>query len=127
MVAAVRIAKLLALRLLGSECIPGTLRDQPTLLLGQRGVEVQQERIDVGTQLGDDELDALRHQAADEVNVAAEPVQLGDRDRALAMLGLSQRGSQLRAACKRVGTFAGLDLDELTGQLEALGLTACRT
>ena len=27
-----RIAKLLALRLLGSECIPGTLRDQPTLL-----------------------------------------------------------------------------------------------
>ena len=70
-------------------------RDQPTLLLGQRGVEVQQERIDVGTQLGDDELDALRHQAADEVNVAAEPVQLGDRDRALAMFGLSQRGSQL--------------------------------
>jgi hypothetical protein len=83
---------------------------------------VQQERIDVGTQLGDDELDALRHQATDEVNVAAEPVQLGDRDRALAMLGLSQRGSQLRAASKRVGTFAGLDLDELTGQLEALGL-----
>ena len=38
------------------------------------------------------------------------------------MLGLSQRGSQLRAASKRVGTFAGLDLDELTGQLEALGL-----
>jgi hypothetical protein len=38
------------------------------------------------------------------------------------MLGLSQRGSQLRAAIKRVGTFAGLDLDELTGQLEALGL-----
>ena len=29
-----RIAKLLALRLIGS--IPGTLRDQPTLLLGQR-------------------------------------------------------------------------------------------
>jgi uncharacterized protein with von Willebrand factor type A (vWA) domain len=83
---------------------------------------VQQERIDVGTQLGDDELDALRHQATDEVNVAAEPVQLGDRDRALAMLGLSQRGSQLRAASKRVGTLAGLDLDELTGQLEALGL-----
>jgi hypothetical protein len=38
------------------------------------------------------------------------------------MLGLSQRGSQLRAASKRVGTFATLDLDELTGQLEALGL-----
>jgi hypothetical protein len=32
------------------------------------------------------------------------------------MLGLSQCGSQLRAASKRVGTFAGLDLDELTGQ-----------
>ena len=56
------------------------------------------------------------------MNVAAEPVQLGDRDRALETLGLGQRGSQLRAAIERVGTFAGLDLDELTGQLEALGL-----
>ena len=50
-----RIAQLLALRPLGSECILGTLGGQPTLLLGQRGVEVQQERIDVGTQLGDGE------------------------------------------------------------------------
>ncbi len=56
------------------------------------------------------------------MNVATEPVQLGDRDRAFAMLGLSQCRSQLRAAFKRVGTFAGLDLDELTGQLEALRL-----
>jgi hypothetical protein len=31
------------------------------------------------------------------------------------MLGPSQRGSKLRAASERVGTFAGLDLDELTG------------
>ena len=31
-----RIAKLLAMRLLGSEYIPGTLRDQPTLLIDQR-------------------------------------------------------------------------------------------
>jgi hypothetical protein len=38
------------------------------------------------------------------VNIAAEPVQLGDRDRALAMLGFSQRDSQLRAASKRVRT-----------------------
>ena len=56
------------------------------------------------------------------MNVAAEPVQLGDRNRAFALLGLSQRGSQLRAALKRVGTFAGLNLNELTGQLEALDL-----
>ena len=49
-----------------------------------------------------------------------------DRDRALAMLGLSQRGSQLRAAIKRVGTFAGLDLDEFTGQLEARGCVMAR-
>jgi hypothetical protein len=35
------------------------------------------------------------------------------------MLGLSQRGSQLRAAIKRVGTFAGLDLDEFTCQPSA--------
>jgi hypothetical protein len=54
--------------------VSGALRDQPTLPLGQRVVEVQQEWIDVGTQLGDDERDAFRHQAADEVIVAAEPV-----------------------------------------------------
>jgi hypothetical protein len=38
------------------------------------------------------------------------------------LLGLSQSGSEPRAASKRVGTFAGLDLDEFTCQLEALGL-----
>ena len=40
----------------------------------------------------------------------------------LALLGLCQRGRELRAAVERVGTFAGLDLDELSGDLEALAL-----
>jgi hypothetical protein len=38
--------------------------------------------------IGDDELDTLLRQATDEANVAAERVRLGDRDRALATLGL---------------------------------------
>src|SRR4029077_6131314 len=44
------------------------------------------------------------------------------RGRTLAALDVRQRCGQLGATCKREGTFAGLDLDELTGQLEALGL-----
>jgi hypothetical protein len=34
---------------------------------------------------------------------------------------LSQGGSQLGAALKRVGTFAGLDLDMLSNELDAFG------
>jgi hypothetical protein len=41
---------------------------------------VQQERIDVGTQLGD-ELDALRYQAADEANVASSAEAISRRQR----------------------------------------------
>ena len=62
-------------------------RDQPALLLGQRGVEVQHERIGVSAQLGDDERRLVGHQAGDEVDVAAEPVELGDDDRRLVLPG----------------------------------------
>jgi hypothetical protein len=46
--------------------------DQPSLFLGQCGVKVQRERVGVCAKLGDDKRHALRHQAADEMNVAAQ-------------------------------------------------------
>jgi hypothetical protein len=56
------------------------------------------------------------------VNVAAEPVQLGDRDLALEFLGSGEGGLELRATVECVGAFAGLDLNELSGQLKAFSL-----
>jgi hypothetical protein len=56
------------------------------------------------------------------VNVTAEPVQLGDSDVALELFGCGESGLELRAAVKGIGAFAGLDLNELTDQFQALGL-----
>ena len=52
--------------------------------LRHRGVDVQHERIDVPAQRGDDERHPLRHQAGDERDVTAEPVELRHGDFALA-------------------------------------------
>ena len=58
------------------------------------------------------------------MHIAREPVELGDGDRARLSVaaGASQGGGELRAAVERVGTLARLDLSELGGDLEALGL-----
>ena len=63
-------------------CNPALVRWEiiSALLFGQRGVDVQDERIDVPAQRADDERHPLRHQAGDERDVAAEPVELGDGD-----------------------------------------------
>ena len=52
-------------------------------------------------------------QAADEVNVTRQPVELGDDDRRLQLLGPAERRCKLGALVQGVGAFAGLDLDEL--------------
>ncbi len=58
------------------------------------------------------------------MNVTREPVELGDGDRARLPVaaGASQGGGELRAAVERIGALARLDLSELGGDLEALGL-----
>lgn len=43
------------------------------------------------------------------------PIQLGDDDRTLAPLGLSQRDGELRPTLQRVGPPSGLNLSELGG------------
>ena len=74
--------------------------------------------------LGDEEWDALRHQARNEVDVARESVELGDHDRrSLATpFGLGERRLELRAAFERVRSLASLDLDVLGNDFEPLGL-----
>ena len=58
------------------------------------------------------------------MNVAAEPVELGDDDRARLPVaaGLGEGGTKLRAALERVRPLARLDLRELADDPKALGL-----
>jgi len=58
------------------------------------------------------------------MNVAAEPVELGDSDRASLPVaaGFSKGGDELWPAIERVGVFPCLDLDVLRDDLEPLGL-----
>ena len=55
----------------------GPISTRP-FLLGERGVQVEHERVRVSAQLGDNERHAVAHQAADEMHVAGEPVELRD-------------------------------------------------
>jgi hypothetical protein len=66
-------------------------RDQSPLLLGQGGIDMQQERIGIGAQLGHDEGHPVLHQAGDVVDVPAQPIELGHDDRRLALAGKRTR------------------------------------
>jgi hypothetical protein len=69
---------------------------------------MQHERIGVRAQLGDDERRLVSHQAADEMDVAAKPVELGDNDRGLVPLRQLERlwcGSR-HTSSKRVTDWA---------------------
>jgi len=69
-----RIAQQLASCLCGGESGLRALGNEGSLLLGQSGVQVQQERLDVRTQLGDQERRLVRHEAADEMLVTRQAV-----------------------------------------------------
>jgi len=99
----------------------GACADQGALLLGQRGKQVKDEWVYVWAQLGDQEGDFVSHQPADEMNVAAEAVQLGHRHVAPELPSRSQGRLELRPTVQRVRAFAGLHLDKLTGNGEVLG------
>ena len=57
-----------------------------------------------------------------ERHIARKPVELGDQDGAFGGLGGSQRGGELRPPVEGVGALAGLGLDELGDDADALGL-----
>jgi hypothetical protein len=82
---------------------------------------VQHERVRVPAQLGDDERGSLRHEARDERDVAAQPIQLRDDDRRLDLARRRECCGQPRPTLERVGALAGLNLDELGDDVEALG------
>jgi hypothetical protein len=71
--------------------------------------------------LSDDERAPLSHQTADEVDVAAEPVELRGDDRAFQLAGHLEGRGKLRPALKRVSALTGLDLGESIYDVAALG------
>jgi hypothetical protein len=89
-----------------SDLAPGGLRplgDHRALLLSQGGVQVQQERLDVGAQLGDEERRLLGHQPADEMHVTGQSIKLGDGDRGGPPVAASCRQEMRRAAVSAIG------------------------
>jgi len=70
--------------------------------------------------LGDDEGDALGHKGGDEMNVAAQTVELGDCDCAMPPARLRKRSSELRPPVQGIDAIARLDIDALPHKLEIL-------
>ena len=98
----------------------------PLLLFRERGVEVQDEGINVRTQFRDDECNTMLHQAGNEVNIAREAIEFRDRNGTTRRPRLRQRRSQLRSTIERIASLARLDLDEfrrdiVTGLLGEMG------
>ena len=64
----------------------------------------------------------MGHQAGNEMDVSAQPIELGNRYGAFTVpAGLGERGGELRAALDRIRAFAGFDLDEFADDLVTLG------
>jgi hypothetical protein len=55
------------------------------------------------------------------MNVATDTVELGDSERTPTAAGICKRSGKLWPAFKRIGTFPGLDLDELADDFKFLG------
>ena len=60
------------------EGLPGSSADQCALLLGESGKQVQHERVYVRSKLRDQERHLVRHEPADEMDIAAKAVQFRD-------------------------------------------------
>jgi hypothetical protein len=97
-------------------------RDQGALLFGERGKEVQYERIDVRAEVRDHEWNAMRHEAGNEMDITRQPVKLRYGDRASQCPCLGERCRQLGSPIERIASFAGLDLDEFGDEVEPLAL-----
>jgi hypothetical protein len=69
-----------------------------------------------------DEGQAPRHQPGDEGDVARKPIELRDGDRARPLLRQRECRGELRPAIERIGSLAGLDLDERADDRDAFRL-----
>jgi hypothetical protein len=105
-----------------SSRVSGALGNGSALYLGEGGIDVQHEGIRISAKLRNDEWRFVRHQAADEVDVTTQSVELGNDDGRLVLpSGLQGRG-EFRPPIERVGALAGLDFLEGLKQRIALSV-----
>jgi hypothetical protein len=97
----------------------GVLANQPSLLLGEGGVEVEHEWVRIDTEFGDNERHPLCHQPGDEGYVTGQPVELCDDHRTALTAGGREGAGELRPPLERVGALAGCRLHELGGDGES--------
>ena len=93
-------------RLRGRKAPTSSGRDQRPLLFRQRGVKVQNERIDVRTEFGDDERHAMRHQAGNEMDIAGKPIELGDRTGQRNVLAFASAAANCGRTIERIASLA---------------------
>jgi hypothetical protein len=82
---------------------------------------VQDKRIYIGPEIGDQERHPVHHEAADEVHVAAEAIKLGDSEMTFVLLRVRQCGSELGTPVEGIVALAGVYLDKLINDVEVLG------
>jgi hypothetical protein len=104
------VAKGLPTGLRGGERGLRALRNHRALLLSERGIQMQQEGLDLRAEVGDQKRRLMRHEAANEMHVARQSIELGDGGRRsfAVTAGLGQRGGELWASAERVGAPARL-------------------
>jgi hypothetical protein len=83
---------------------------------------VEHDGVRVGPELGDDERHPLGHQAGDEGDIAGQPVELGDDDRALGRARRCKRRRELQAPLEGVEALSGLGLSVFLENSEAISL-----
>ena len=85
-------------------------------------MKAQHERLKRRLKLGNTERDAMRHEPGNEMNVAAEPIELRNGGEASLSVtaSLCKRGGELRTAVKRLRALARLDFGELGNETQSL-------
>jgi len=117
-----RVAQPDATGLCCREGLPGSGADQCALLLGESGKQMQHERVHVWPKLCDQERHLVRHEPADEMDVAAKAVQFRDGYLTAPFPCGCQSRLQLGPAMHRVRALASLHLNELAVDLKPLCL-----
>jgi hypothetical protein len=82
---------------------------------------MQQERVDVVAEFGDNERDTLAHQPGNECYITAEAIELRNNHGTPRFPGLCQCCREFGPSVESIGTLAALDLDILGGNINSLG------
>src|SRR5450830_1693101 len=81
---------------------------------------MQNERVNVGAKLRNEERDAVNHESADEVNVSRKSVEFGHGDGAMALAGVRERRCKLRPAIEGISSLPGFHFHVFPDDFETI-------